>query len=209
MDPHLLGWERPGLPVLSNLAGPIQHELRFWMPGGVGSWLSCVIGRVFGVVHCLITLAFCSSLTLAMFGRERRRCSGVFWLEKVWNRFLLSTVKGRPVPCRFCGELDGDGHLFWGCTFPPLVEICENPEFHDLMGMDKSNWPRWLRWHGWLPLLSGTGGGSPWAGYDLRVHWALALPICFLSGRCLVGFMWKRWLLGCLMRLFSGLMGAW
>ena len=24
-DPHMLGWVRPGLPVLSNLAGHIQH----------------------------------------------------------------------------------------------------------------------------------------------------------------------------------------
>ena len=29
------------------------------------------------------------------------------------------------VPCRFCGAPDGDGHLFWECTFPPLVEIHE------------------------------------------------------------------------------------
>ena len=55
--------------------------------------------------------------------------------------------------------LDGDGHLFWECPYPPLVEIRENPEFHDLMRMDKSHWPRCLLWHGWLPLLSGTGDG--------------------------------------------------
>ena len=48
-------------------------------------------------------------------------------------------------------------------SFPPLVEICENPEFHDLMRMDKSHWPRCLLRHDWLPLLSGAGGGSPWA----------------------------------------------
>ena len=30
------------------------------------------------------------------------------------------------------------GILFWDCTFPPLVEIRENPEFHELMEMDKS-----------------------------------------------------------------------
>ena len=52
---------------------------------------------------------------------------------------------------------------FGECTFPPLVEIRENPEFHNLMRMDKSHWPRCLLWHGWLPLLSGTGGESPWA----------------------------------------------
>ena len=24
-DPHSLAWHRPGLPLLSNLAGPVQH----------------------------------------------------------------------------------------------------------------------------------------------------------------------------------------
>ena len=81
----------------------------------------------------------------------------------VWNGFLLTRVKRQPVPCRFCGSPDGDGHLFWECTFPPLVELRENPEFHDLMSMDKGNWPWCLLWHGWLPLLSGVNGASPWA----------------------------------------------
>ena len=30
----------------------------------------------------------------------------------IWNGFLLGRVRGQPVPCRFCGALDGDGHLF-------------------------------------------------------------------------------------------------
>ena len=75
----------------------------------------------------------------------------------VWNGFLLGRVKGQPVPCRFCGSPDGDGHLFWECTFPPLVEIRENPEFHDLMREDKAHWPRCL------PMLSGVNGASPCA----------------------------------------------
>ena len=81
----------------------------------------------------------------------------------VWNVFLLGRARGQPVPCQFCGAPDGDGHLFWECIFPPLVEIRENPEFHDLMRMDKGHWPRCLLWHGWLPLLSGVNGASPWA----------------------------------------------
>ena len=81
----------------------------------------------------------------------------------VWNGFLLGRVRGQPVPCQFCGAPDGDGHLFWECTFPPLVEIRENPEFHDLIRMDKGHWPRCLLWHGWLPQLSGVNGASPWA----------------------------------------------
>ena len=53
--------------------------------------------------------------------------------------------------------------FFWDCPFPPLVEIRENPEFQDLMRMDKAHWPRCLLWHGWLPMLSGVNGASPWA----------------------------------------------
>ena len=40
----------------------------------------------------------------------------------------------------------------------------KNPEFHDFMRMDKVHWPRCLLWHGWLPMLSGSNGVSPWAG---------------------------------------------
>ena len=58
--------------------------------------------------------------------------------------FLLHTVKGQRVLCRFCGGDDGDGHLFGECPFPPLFEIREHPEFHDLVELDKSSWPRCL-----------------------------------------------------------------
>ena len=30
-----------------------------------------------------------------------------------------------------------------------MVEIREHPEFHDLVDLDKSSWPRCLLWHGW------------------------------------------------------------
>ena len=73
----------------------------------------------------------------------------------VWNGFLLGKVRGQAVSCQFCGAPDGDGHLFWECTFPPLVEIRQNPEIHDLMRMEKGHW------HGWLPRLSGVDGASP------------------------------------------------
>ena len=51
--------------------------------------------------------------------------------------------------------------FFGECPFPPLVEIRENPEFRDLVRMDKGHWPRCLLWHGWLPRLSGINGASP------------------------------------------------
>ena len=63
---------------------------------------------------------------------------------------------------------DGGGRLAGSVGLLILMGICsgnirENPEFHDLMRMDKAHWPRCLLWHGWLPMLSGVNGGSPWA----------------------------------------------
>ena len=75
----------------------------------------------------------------------------------VWNGFLLGHAREEIVPCRFCGEADGDGHLFWECPHPPLVQIRENPEFHDLIQRDNGTWPRCLLWHGWLPALDVRG----------------------------------------------------
>ena len=55
------------------------------------------------------------------------------------------------------------GTFFRECTYPPLFEIREIPEFHVLMRMDRSHWPRCLLWHGRLLLLSGGNSASPWA----------------------------------------------
>ena len=75
-------------------------------------------------------LALCSSFTLAMFGER--------------DKALLRSVLVAGVEW-FCECLAGfvvvmtiDGHLFWDFTFPPLIEIYENPEFHDLMETDES-----------------------------------------------------------------------
>ena len=81
----------------------------------------------------------------------------------VWNGFLLGKAKKEDVPCRFCGKRDGDGHLFWECSFPPLQHVRDLPEFSFLMSLDRSKWPRCLLWHGWLPGLNGMPGGKPWA----------------------------------------------
>ena len=62
----------------------------------------------------------------------------------VWNGFLVAKMRGEVVPYQFCGGTDGDGHLLWDFPYPPLIEIRENPEFHDLMRMDKSQWPTCL-----------------------------------------------------------------
>ena len=71
--------------------------------------------------------------------------------------------EGRRSLVVFVGKRDGDGHLFWECTFPPLQHVRELPEFAKLMSLDRSNWPRCLLWHGWLPGLSGISDKDPWA----------------------------------------------
>ena len=163
-DPLALAWSRPGLPLLSNLAGPVQH----FRAAIFDAWRNKAAADLCGRegFRCGPLLDVQGSLQLLNSSHVRDRDEGLLWsilVGGVWNGFLLSKVRGRDVPCQFCGSPDGDGHLFWECTFPPLVEIRENPEFHDLMGMDKGHWPRCLLWHGWLPQLSGVNGASPWA----------------------------------------------
>ena len=146
------------------MAGPIQH----FRAAVLGAWRDKVAadlcrrkgfrGGPLLDVHGSLQLLSSSHV------RERDKALlRAIMVGGVWNGFLLSRVRGQPVPCRFCGSPDNDGHLFWECTFPPLVEIRENPEFHDLMRVDKAHWPRCLLWHGWLPTLSGVNGDSPWA----------------------------------------------
>ena len=52
---------------------------------------------------------------------------------------------------------------FGNLLFLSLLRFVKNPEFHDLMSLDKGHWPRCLLWHGWLPMLCGVNGASPWA----------------------------------------------
>ena len=85
--------------------------------------------------------------------RDKGLLRGVLSGE-VWNGFILGHARGEIVPCRFCGEADGDGHLFWDCTHPPFVHILEIPKFHRLLNKDKSTWLRCLLWHGWSPALA-------------------------------------------------------
>ena len=147
------GWNRPGLPVLSMVAGPIQHFRSAVLDGWrhrVSMGLCSRKGFRGGpFLDVFGTMQFLNSDHVRE--RDKALLRGVL-VGGVWNGFLLGKVKGCHVPCRFCGGDDNDGHLFWDCTFPPLVEIRENPESHELMEMDKSFWPRCLLWHGWLPM---------------------------------------------------------
>ena len=70
-DPEELAWDRPDLPLLSNLFGPIQH----FRAALFGAWRYKVSAdlcarKVFVGVPRWILMVLCSYLTLTMFGRE-------------------------------------------------------------------------------------------------------------------------------------------
>ena len=184
-DPDALAWSRPGFPLLSNLAGPLQH----FKAALLDAWRNKVAADLCGRkgVRGGPLLDIHGSLQLLDSFHVRERDEALLrnvMVGSVWNGMLLGRVRGQAVPCRFCGAPDSDGHLFWECPFPPLVEIRENPEFHDLMRMDKGDWPRCLLWHGWLPLLSGFPGASPWAtGADESARYLVEVALgCYSSG---------------------------
>ena len=132
-DPHALAWIRPGLPLLSNLAGPIQHFqaaiLDAWR-NKVAADLCCREGFRGGPL-----LDIHGSLQLLSSSHVRERGKALLRaiiVGGVWNGFLLSRVRGQAVPCRFCGAPDDDGHLFLGLPFSSS----------DLMSLDKASWPK-------------------------------------------------------------------
>ena len=78
-DPLALAWSRPGLPLLSNLAGPIQHFRSAILDAWQNKAAADLCGReVFGVAPCWTFVALCSFLTLLMYGTVIRVCFVVF-----------------------------------------------------------------------------------------------------------------------------------
>ena len=129
-----LAWARPGLPQLSNLAGPVQHFKSALLDAWRNKVAAALCDREGFRGGPLLDIH--GSLQLLNSSHVRERDLALLrnvMVGGVWNGFLLSRVRGQAVPCRFCGAPENDGHLFWECPFPPLVEIRENLEFHDLM----------------------------------------------------------------------------
>ena len=95
-------------------------------------------GRVFGEQN-LLTLKGSLQLLNSTHLRDRdKMLLRAILCGRVWNGFLLGKARKEDVPCRFCGEKDGDGHLFWECSFPPIQHVRELPEFTFLMSLDRS-----------------------------------------------------------------------
>ena len=155
-DPDILAWVRPGLHPLSDLAGPAQHLKAAILEDWRDKVSIDLCGRKGFRSGPLLDVR--GSLQLLHSSRVRERDKALLrsiMVGGVWNGFLLGRLRSQAVPCRFCGAPDGDGHFLGECTFPPLVEIRENPEVHDLIRMFKGHWPRCLLWRGWRPKLSG------------------------------------------------------
>ena len=122
------------------------------MPGASGYLLGFLRGE-FADFHGSLQL-----LTLSHLRERDKMLLRAILCGGVWNGFFLGKAKKEDVPCRFCEKKDGDGHLFWECTFPSLQHVRDLPEFAYLMSLDRGKWPRCLLWHGWLP-----GHADPWA----------------------------------------------
>ena len=111
----LVGWVRDGVPVLSILAGPIQH-FRSAVLEGWRSKVSADLCAGEGFRGC--PWLDCSSFFFSDHVRERDKALlRSILVGGVWNGFLLRGVRGRRVPCRFCGGTDRDGHLFGRMSF--------------------------------------------------------------------------------------------
>ena len=158
------GWVRVSLPPLRMMTGPIQHFRTVILE----AWHFHVLSKLserkgfWGAEFADLTgsLQLLNSTHL----RDRdKMLLGAILCGGVWNGFLLGKARKEDVPCRFCGKRDGDGHLFWECSFLPLQHVRELPEFAFLMSLDRSKWPRCLLCHGWLPGLNGMMNDKPWA----------------------------------------------
>ena len=160
------GWTRPGLPMLHHLAGPYPHfKAAIW-----DAWRPKVcfdLCRRQGFLEGPM-LDNAGSLQLLHASHVKERDKALLRsiiVGGVWNGFLLGHARREIVPYCFCGGFDRDGHLFLGNVLTsPLVQIRENPEFHDLMQRKERTWPGCLLVHGWLPALDSAGGWATGPG---------------------------------------------
>ena len=122
------GWVRVSLPPLRMMTGPIQH----FRTAILEAWHFHDFSRLSerkgfrGVEFADLkgSLQLLNSTHLRDRGNMLLRA---ILCGRVSNGFLLVKAKKEDVPCRFCGKRDGDGHLFWECSFPPPpFSMCAN-----------------------------------------------------------------------------------
>ena len=101
-NPVALAWVRPGLPMLSNLAGPLQH----FRSAILDAWRNKVAGDLCGRKGFgggpLLDIH--GSLQLLNSSHVRERDTALLrsiMVGGVWNGFLLGQVRNQVLPCRF------------------------------------------------------------------------------------------------------------
>ena len=145
-------------------SGPVQH----FYSSILDAWRYCVFAKLserkgFWELSLLIFKALLQLLTSSHL-RERDKMllrailCGVFGTDS-----FLARPRRKMFPVVFCGKRDGDGHLFWECTFLHLLHVRDLPEFATLMSLRPQQLARCLLWHGWLPGLNCVGERDPWA----------------------------------------------
>ena len=123
------------------------------MPGGTRLQLDlCGRGGFSGRSPCWIYTAHLQLLNSSHVRERDKDLLRSVMVGGVWIGFLLGRVRGPacPMPVLWCPTMVMVT-FFGECTFPPLVEIRENPEFHDLMRDGKNSLATGvLLGHGWL-----------------------------------------------------------
>ena len=198
-NPNALAWVSPGLPMLSNLAGPLQH----FKAAILDAWRNKVAADFCGPEGFrggpLLDVRGSLQLLNSSHVRERdiRLCFVASWLVVIGMVFSLTGLG----VCLFLVAsvvlLTVVVISFRSVLFLPLVEIRENPEFHDLMRMDKAHWPRCLLWHGWLPFAFWRKIGTPLGllmllrvlATSLRSRSGVILLTCLRGGVPLMGML--------------------
>ena len=113
-----LAWVRPGLPLLSHLAGPIQHFKAALLNAWRNKVAADLCGRKGFRGGPLLDIHGSLQLLNSSHVRERDKALlRTIMVGGVWSGFLLGRVRGQAVPCRFCGAPDNDGHLILGMSF--------------------------------------------------------------------------------------------
>ena len=102
LDPLALGWSRPGLPLLINLAGPVQHFRAAILDAWRAEVASDLCDREgFRGGPLLDVFGFLQLLNSAHVRERDKAFLRSVMVDGVWNGFLLGRVRGQPGPCRF------------------------------------------------------------------------------------------------------------
>ena len=117
-------WNRLGLPQLPTVEGPYQH-FQDSILGALRDLNAADLCKRKGFRGGpLLDFRGPMQLLDSSHVRDRDRALLRAILSgRVWNGFLLGKMRRENVPCRFCGGPDGDGHLFWDCSYTPPVAV--------------------------------------------------------------------------------------